>query len=235
MGTTIAGNQHIGTNYLKNQYIWAPGLGGKNADVELYEEEYIFVYEFCPLYDQRDDGELAIEFYYYYRKPTTQDFWNYCYDPDYFYILPFVAASNDDTRWGPVGKWEGLITFDHDKVSLVGRDSGWIHVTLHVDEYIWGRFTQNGTTHENPIYFGIYSPIPVFVWDNSVSGGQSVTPWDILWDYSEFEDDEIYDVMVRFNNDEELIKNEINEMLKQLKRGDEFDWTEIGKSNSIYF
>ena len=52
---------------------------------------------------------------------------------------------------------------------------------------------------------------------------------------NKFTDDEIYDVMVRFNNDEELIKNEINEMLKQLKRGDEFDWTEIGKSNSIYF
>lgn len=48
---------------------------------------------------------------------------------------------------------------------------------------------------------------------------------------NKFTDDEIYDVMVRFNNDEELIKNEINEMLKQLKRGDEFDWTEIGKSN----
>ena len=41
MGTTIAGNQHIGTNYLKNQYIWAPGLGGKTADVELYEEDII--------------------------------------------------------------------------------------------------------------------------------------------------------------------------------------------------
>ena len=195
MGTTIAGNQHIGTNYLKSNYIWAPGLGGKTADVELYEEDYIFVYEFFPLYDQRDDGEYAIEFYYYYRKPTTQDFWNYCYDPDYYYILPFIASSNDDTRWGPIGKFYGIITYDHDKVSLVGRESGWIHITLHVDEYIWGRFTQNGTTHENPLYFGIYSPIPVFVWDNSVSGGQSVTPWDILWDYSDFEDEEIYDVV----------------------------------------
>lgn len=52
---------------------------------------------------------------------------------------------------------------------------------------------------------------------------------------NKFSDDEIYEVMVRFNNDEELIKNEINEMLKQLKRGAEFDWTEIGKSNSIFF
>ena len=46
-----------------------------------------------------------------------------------------------------------------------------------------------------------------------------------------FEDDEIYDIMLKFNNNEELIKNELNEMLKVLKRGDEYNWTEIGKSN----
>lgn len=195
MGTTIAGNQHIGTNYLKSNYIWKQGLGGKTADVELYEEDYIFVYEFFPPYDQRDDGELAIEFYYYYRKPTTSDFWNYCYDPDYFYILPFIASSNDDPRYGPVGKWWGMINYDYNKISLVGRDSGWIHVTLHVDEYIWGCYTENGVTHNNPLYFGLYSPIPVFVWDNSVSSGIPVTPYDILWDYSEFEDDDVYDVL----------------------------------------
>lgn len=52
---------------------------------------------------------------------------------------------------------------------------------------------------------------------------------------NKFSDDEIYDLMVRFNNDEELIKNEIKEMLKVMRRGDEFNWTEIGKSNSIFF
>ena len=46
-----------------------------------------------------------------------------------------------------------------------------------------------------------------------------------------FEDDEIYDIMLKFNNNEELIKNELNEMLKVLRRGDEYNWTEIGKSN----
>ena len=67
MGTTIAGNQHIGTNYKKMQYVWAPGLDGDNLEVERYEEDYIFVYQFNPLHDQRDDGVLAVEFYYYYR------------------------------------------------------------------------------------------------------------------------------------------------------------------------
>ena len=46
-----------------------------------------------------------------------------------------------------------------------------------------------------------------------------------------FEDDEIYEVMLKFNNNEELIQNELNEMLKEIKRGDEYNWTEIGKSN----
>ena len=46
-----------------------------------------------------------------------------------------------------------------------------------------------------------------------------------------FDDDEIYEVMLKFNNNEQLIENEIKEMLKELKRGDEFNWTQIGKSN----
>ena len=192
MGTTIAGNQHIGTNYKKMQYIWAPGLGGDNAEVELYEEDRIFVYQFNPTHDQRDDGVLAIEFYYYYRKPTTNEFWTYCYDADYYYIFPFLAWYDDTSADG--GKWGGLITYDSEKISLVGRDTGWIHVTLHVDEYIWGRFTNNGRTYDNTIYIGIYSPIPVFVWDVSPSG-LNVTPYEILWDFEEYEDEPIYDLI----------------------------------------
>ena len=196
MGTTIAGNQHIGTNYKKMQYVWAPGLGGDNLEVEQYAEDYIFVYQFNPLHDQRDDGVLAVEFYYYYRKPTTQAFWDYCYDPDYYYFVPFIACYNDDSRWGAVGKWQGLWSNDSQKISLVGRESGWIHVTLHVDEYIWGRFVDNnGVTQDNPLYIGIYSPIPVFCWDNSVSGSDPIVPYNIEWDFEEYEDEEIYDIM----------------------------------------
>lgn len=195
MGTTIAGNQHIGSNYKKMQYIWKQRLGGTNAEVEVYEEDRIFVYQFNPPYDQRDDGVLAVEFYYYYRKPTTQAFWDYCYDPDYFYIYPFIACYNDDSRWGKVGKWEGIITWDSEKISLVGRDSGWIHVTLHVEEYIWGRFTSDGVTHDNPLYIGLYSPIPVFCWDTSASYSQNVTPYEINWDFSEYEDEGVYDLL----------------------------------------
>lgn len=195
MGTTIAGNQHIGTNTKKMQYVWAPGLGGDNLEVELYEADGIFTYQFNPTYDQRDDGVLAVEFYYYYRKPTSQAFWDYCYDPDYFYIYPFVASYNDDSRWGKVGKWEGIITWDSEKISLVGRESGWIHVTLHVEEYIWGRFTSDGKTYDNPLYIGIYSPLLVLCWDNSVSGSDTIIPYEIDWDFEEYEDEPVYDLL----------------------------------------
>ena len=47
---------------------------------------------------------------------------------------------------------------------------------------------------------------------------------------NKFEDDEIYDVMVKFHSDEELVKNELKQMLKDFTKGDEFNWTEIGKS-----
>ena len=45
-----------------------------------------------------------------------------------------------------------------------------------------------------------------------------------------FIDEEIYEIMQKFNNDEELIKNELKERLKDFLKGDEFDWVEIGES-----
>ena len=60
---------------------------------------------------------------------------------------------------------------------------------------------------------------------------------DKLHEFSgyKFDDDEVYEVMLKFNFDEELIKNELIEMLKILSKGEEFNWTEIGKSEYIYF
>lgn len=194
MGTTIAGNQHIGSNYAQYQYLWKPGSSGDYGTVELYEENRIFVYQFNPLYDQRDDGVLAVEFYYYYRKPTSEKFYEYCYYADDFYIYPFLAWYDEDGEDG--GAWGGIMTIDSQKISLVGRESGWIHVTLHVEEYIWGRFTNNGKTFDNTIYIGVYSPILVLNWDTSsanASGG--VVPYEIFWNFDEYEDDTVYDLM----------------------------------------
>ena len=47
---------------------------------------------------------------------------------------------------------------------------------------------------------------------------------------NKFEDDEIYDVMMKFNSDDQLIKNELKQMLKDFSKGEEYNWQEIGKS-----
>ena len=62
---------------------------------------------------------------------------------------------------------------------------------------------------------------------------EEITLLDKYHDFSghKFDDDEIYEVIIKFNYDDELIKNEIKEMLKDLERGEEYNWTEIGKSN----
>ena len=56
---------------------------------------------------------------------------------------------------------------------------------------------------------------------------------DKFHDFSghKFDDNDIYEVMLKFKNNEDLIKNELKEMLKVFKKGDEYTWTEIGKSN----
>ena len=46
-----------------------------------------------------------------------------------------------------------------------------------------------------------------------------------------FTDEEIYDLMEKFKNDDDAILNELKDQLKQRKRGGEYEWNEIGKSN----
>ena len=48
---------------------------------------------------------------------------------------------------------------------------------------------------------------------------------------NKFTDDEIYELMLKYkNNDEEILK-ELQEQLKERKRGEEYEWREVGKSN----
>ena len=46
-----------------------------------------------------------------------------------------------------------------------------------------------------------------------------------------FTDDEVYELMEKYKNDDEAILNELKEQLKERERGKEYDWQEIGKSN----
>ena len=45
-----------------------------------------------------------------------------------------------------------------------------------------------------------------------------------------FLDEEIYELMQKYKNDDEAILNELKEQLKERKRGEQFDWKPVGKS-----
>ena len=46
-----------------------------------------------------------------------------------------------------------------------------------------------------------------------------------------FHDDEVYELMLKYKDDDDAILNELNEQLKERKRGIEFEWQPVGKSN----
>ena len=45
-----------------------------------------------------------------------------------------------------------------------------------------------------------------------------------------FHDDEVYELMLKYKDDDDAILNELNEQLKERKRGTEFEWQPVGKS-----
>ena len=51
---------------------------------------------------------------------------------------------------------------------------------------------------------------------------------------NKFEDEEIYELMLKYKNDDDAILNELKEQLKERKRGEEFDWQTIGKSKLFF-
>ena len=48
-----------------------------------------------------------------------------------------------------------------------------------------------------------------------------------------FQDEEVYDIMVKHKNDDEAILNELKEQLKD-KKGDG-EWVDVGKRNYIFY
>ena len=46
-----------------------------------------------------------------------------------------------------------------------------------------------------------------------------------------FDDEEIYDLMEKYKQDDEVILNELKEQLKERERDVEYEWQEVGKSN----
>ena len=46
-----------------------------------------------------------------------------------------------------------------------------------------------------------------------------------------FEDEEVYELMEKYKNDKDLILQELNNLLKERKRGNDYEWQEVGKGN----
>ena len=59
---------------------------------------------------------------------------------------------------------------------------------------------------------------------------------DKYQDYSEnnFLDEEIYDLIIKYNYDDQKIKAELDQKIKDLQKGDEYAWHEISKSKINY-
>jgi hypothetical protein len=55
-----------------------------------------------------------------------------------------------------------------------------------------------------------------------------------LFSGNKFVDEEIYDIIMKCNKDEKMIKEELKQRLKEFERGDEYNWTEIGESEYIF-
>ena len=48
---------------------------------------------------------------------------------------------------------------------------------------------------------------------------------------NKFDDDEVYELMLKYKDNDEEILRELQEQLKERKRGEEYEWREVGKSN----
>ena len=50
-----------------------------------------------------------------------------------------------------------------------------------------------------------------------------------------FDDTEVYELMQKYGDDDEAILNELKEQAKERKRGDSYEWKDVGKRNYIIF
>lgn len=60
---------------------------------------------------------------------------------------------------------------------------------------------------------------------------------DYYHEYTEkkFTDDDLYEVITKHNFNDKLIKAELDDMMRDIKKGEEYNWRLIGKSNLILF
>ena len=50
-----------------------------------------------------------------------------------------------------------------------------------------------------------------------------------------FDDTEVYELMQKYGDNDEAILNVLKEQMKERKRGDSYEWKDVGKRNYIFF
>ena len=65
---------------------------------------------------------------------------------------------------------------------------------------------------------------------------EEIKKLDYYQDYSNhlLDDEEIYDLICKYNDDDEKIKEELNELVKIANKGKEYQWHQVGKSKNIF-
>lgn len=63
---------------------------------------------------------------------------------------------------------------------------------------------------------------------------EELDKWQEYTDH-QFEDDELYEVITKYKYNQGYIKEELDQMLKDLKKGDEYGWHTVGKSKINLF
>ncbi|MCQ2821331.1 MAG: hypothetical protein MJ252_29065 [archaeon] len=63
---------------------------------------------------------------------------------------------------------------------------------------------------------------------------EELDKWQEYTDH-QFEDDELYEVITKYKYNQGYIKEELDQMLKDLKKGDEYGWQTVGKSKINLF
>ncbi len=65
---------------------------------------------------------------------------------------------------------------------------------------------------------------------------EEIKKLDYYQDYSNhlLDDDEIYDLMCKYKDDDEKIKEELDELIKIANKGEEYQWHEVSKSKNIF-
>lgn len=154
MANSILGNNGLAM-YWTTQYEVEDDEGETyETEGEMIDEMDVFGYRAIT---PKASQTTSVKIFFYYRRPTSDWYWNQAYGMDFYPMIPLVFSC--DANW----KLTQLLNANTYQVSFEGRSNGWIemNVTLH-------RKLVKGER----IFFGVYSEIlgPVGTHENDPTG-----------------------------------------------------------------